>query len=99
MPRRTTQRATHKYGNLYSHMKTTIELPDDLFVAAKKRAADERRPLRELVEEALRARLARRAPVNRRSKPIHWVTAPGGLPPGMDVSDRASMHDWLQRHR
>ena len=78
-------------------MKTTIELPDALFVAAKKRAADERRPLREIVEEALRAKLAERAPAKRRRAPIRWVTAPGGLPPGLDVSDRAAMHGWLRR--
>lgn len=80
-------------------MKTTIELPDALFVAAKKRAADERRPLRELIEEALRAKLAERMPAKRRRAPIRWVTASGGLPPGLDVSDRAAMHDWLRRQR
>lgn len=80
-------------------MKTTIELPDDLFVAAKKRAADERRPLRQIVEEALRAKLAQRTPTARRPKPIRWVTAPGGLPAGMDVSNRAAMHEWLRRKR
>ena len=78
-------------------MKTTIELPDELFVAAKKRAADERRPLREIVEEALRARLAQPRAAKARATPIRWVTAPGGLPAGMDVSSRAAMHDWLQR--
>ncbi|MGH9256183.1 MAG: hypothetical protein ACRD3C_16620 [Vicinamibacterales bacterium] len=29
-------------------MKTTIDLPDELFVAAKKKAAEERRSLRDL---------------------------------------------------
>lgn len=81
------------------HMKTTIELPDALFVAAKKRAADERRPLRELIEEALRAQLTGRRPRTRRPAPIRWVTAPGGLPHGIDVSDRAAMHAALRRDR
>jgi hypothetical protein len=27
------------------------------------------------------------------------VTVQGGLPPGLDVSDRASMHEWLRRQR
>jgi hypothetical protein len=80
-------------------MKTTIELPDALFVAAKKRAADERRPLREIVEEALRARLAEPTPAKRRSARIRWVTAAGGLPPGIDVSNRAAMHAGLRRQR
>jgi len=42
-----------------SHMKTTIELPDELFIAAKKRAAELREPLRALVERGLRAELGR----------------------------------------
>lgn len=81
-------------------MKATVELPDDLVVAAKKRAAEERRPLRELVERGLRAELRGR-PGGRGPRPrgkvvIRWVTAPGGLPPIVDVADRAAMHDALR---
>ncbi|MFM9058498.1 MAG: hypothetical protein ACKOSQ_05185 [Planctomycetaceae bacterium] len=81
-------------------MKTTIELPDDLFVAAKRRAAELREPLRALVERGLRAELGRRTP-RRVGKPrtVRWVTVAGGLPAGLDVADRAAMHDWLQRQR
>ena len=85
---------------MVSHMKTTIELPDDLFIAAKQRAAELREPLRALVERGLRAELGRKSP-RRRAKPrrIRWVTVAGGLPAGVDVADRAAMHDWLQRQR
>jgi len=78
-------------------MKTTIELPDDLLIAAKKRAADLRRPLRALVEEGLRARLAHREK-GRAIKPrkIHWVLVKGGLPPALDLTDRVKMHDWMR---
>ena len=41
-------------------MKTTVEIPDELFVEAKKHAAELRVPLRQLVEEGLRARLSAR---------------------------------------
>jgi hypothetical protein len=82
-------------------MKATVELPDDLVVAAKKKAAELRRPLRELVERGLRAELRREPPArgNRRTgrAAIRWVTAPGGLPRGVDVADRAAMHDALRR--
>ena len=78
-------------------MKTTVELPDDLLIEAKKRAAELRIPLRKLVEEGLRARLARPAGPRRKSrKRIRWITVKGGLPPGLDVSDRGKMSDWLQ---
>ena len=89
----------HKDGKMASHMKTTIELPDDLFVAAKKRAAELRCTLRELVEQGLRLALARRGaerkPARRR---IRWVTVAGGLPFGLDVKSRAGMHDWIRKH-
>jgi len=80
-------------------MKTTIELPDELLIAAKKRAAELRRPLRELVEAGLRQQLAPPR-TNKRTgrKKIRWVTAKGGLPAGVDVTDRTAMHDWLAKH-
>ncbi len=80
-------------------MKTTIDLPDELFVAAKKRAADERRPLRDLVASGLRAELRSPARSRRKGKAIGWVTVKGGLPPGVDVADREAMHEGLRRGR
>ena len=85
----------HKYGKLHNHMKTTVDLPDDLLVAAKKRAAESRSTLRALLERGLRR--------PRRARPaaqpaIRWVTVDGGLPEGLDVADRAAMSDWLRRN-
>jgi len=81
-------------------MKTTIDLPDELLIAAKKRAAEARTTLRALFERGLRRELAqtgrKRGPARGRVK-IRWVTAGGGLPPGLNVADRAAMHDWLRR--
>jgi hypothetical protein len=79
-------------------MKTTIELPDELLIAAKKRAAELRCTLRALIERGLRRELSDRKE-GRKARTIRWVTVPGGLPPGLDPSDRAQMHDWLTRHR
>ena len=82
-------------------MKTTIELPDDLFIAAKRRAAEDRSTLRAIVERGVRAQLQR--PAARRTRAgrsaIRWVTVDGGLPPGLGVQDRAAMHDWLRARR
>jgi hypothetical protein len=81
-------------------MKTTIDLPDELLIAAKQRAAELRCTLRTLIERGLRHELAGRTRSRTRRRPrIRWVTSPGGLPPGLDVRDRAAMHDWLRRHR
>ena len=77
-------------------MKTTFELPDELFVAAKKRAAEQRRSLRDLVTSGIRAELRRPAGAATPAR-IKWVTVSGGLPKGVDVADRDAMHEALQR--
>lgn len=85
---------------MVSCMKTTIEIPDDLLIEAKKRAAETRTTIRALVERGLRRELREQArrPKNR-APAIRWVTAKGGLPPGLDLTDRAKMMDWLGHDR
>jgi len=82
---------------MVSCMKTTVELPDDLLIRAKKHAAETRTPLRVLIERGLRRELAGRARSRSGASPrkIRWVVAPGGLPPGVDVSDRTSLVTWM----
>lgn len=82
-------------------MKTTIELPDDLFIAAKRRAAEDRSTLRAIIERGLRAQLRRPqvGPTRTGRSTIRWVTVDGGVPPGVDLADRAAMHDWLRAPR
>jgi len=77
-------------------MKTTIDVPDDLLIQAKKRAAELRQPLRTLVAEGLRLRLAQPKRGRRKPGKLRLVTVAGGLPPGLDLSDRTKMHEWLQ---
>ena len=81
-------------------MKTTVDLPDDLFIAAKKRAAELCQPLRALIERGLRAELACGAGRRKQGRrTIRWVTVAGGLPPGVDVADRAAMHERIEHVR
>ena len=80
-------------------MKTTIDLPDELLVQAKKRAAESRTTLREIFERGLRRELNGPAGSGRRAPRIRWVTARGGLPEGLEVRDRARMHEWIRRER
>ena len=79
-------------------MKTTVELPDDLFVKAKKRAAERRTTLRDLIERGLRRELAEHGKT-RRPRRITWITVDGGLPPGNDVSNCERLYDWLREER
>jgi hypothetical protein len=84
---------------MVSHMKTTVDLPDDLLIRAKKHAVDSHTPLRVLIERGLRRELAASS-ANRRgqriARKIRWIVTPGGLPPGVDVADRSSLQDWIR---
>lgn len=80
-------------------MKTTIDLPDALLIQAKKRAAESRTTLREIFERGLRRELNGAPGSERRARRIRWVTARGGLPEGLDIGDRAQMHEWIRRER
>lgn len=42
------------YNHILSHMKTTLDLPDDLLIEAKSMAARQRTTLKAIVEHALR---------------------------------------------
>ena len=66
---------------------------DVVLVAAKKAAIDARKPLRALIEEGIRMRLAK-TPGGRPGK-IRWVVAAGGAP--LEVRDREAMYEWLRK--
>ena len=76
--------------------KTTIEIADALFVAAKRHAAGRRTTLRTLIERGLRSELRGAGPTKTPAK-IKWITVDGGLPKQVDVADRAAMIDALRR--
>jgi len=88
-----------EYGDRYCHIKTTIDIPDALMIRAKKKAAELRRPVRELVIEGLQARLDEKPSQQAVKQPvtIRWVTHPGGPPPDVDLSDRTSMQKLFER--
>ncbi|MGH9541729.1 MAG: hypothetical protein ACRD2H_07585 [Terriglobales bacterium] len=85
-------------------MKTTVEIPDELFVAAKKAAAERRWSLKRLIEVALRkelnggraqrkistAEFLRR--LERHTQRLAWNSE-------LDLSSRESMHAWLERQK
>ncbi len=66
--RKTSLTVLWEYGKL-ARMKTTLEIPDDLFREAKARAALEGRKLKDLVADGLRATLSGRvAPAKPRKR-------------------------------
>jgi hypothetical protein len=76
-------------------MKTTVDLPDRLLIAAKQLAAEERRPLKDVMAEGLRRVLEQSAPAHVREPRFRWVTAKGGVPP--ETADREAMQSWMSR--
>ena len=77
-------------------MRTTIRIDDRLLAEAKAQAARSGRTLAAVVEDALRAELARR---QRRGldRPPKLPTSRGGrLQPGVDLDDSAALLDLME---
>ena len=74
-------------------MRTTVDINDELFRKAKKKAADEGVPFREVVEAALRDFLD-----GNKGKPeyrLQWRPEKGRLQPGVDLNSRVSLFDLM----
>jgi hypothetical protein len=80
-------------------MKTTVDLPESLLREWKKKAAEEGTTLREMWEALLSSALRPTRPPRVRKRKIRWVTAPGGLPPGLGISSRERMWEWFRTDR
>ncbi|HEU0074525.1 MAG TPA: DUF6364 family protein [Dehalococcoidia bacterium] len=72
-------------------MRTTINLDDELLKEAKMAAAATGRSLTELVEEALRERLALRKASSERQRVSLRTFKGEGLRPGVDLDDSAAL--------
>jgi|HubBroStandDraft_2_1064218.scaffolds.fasta_scaffold2213217_1 hypothetical protein len=78
-------------------MRTTIRLDDHLLIEAKERAARQGLTLTAVIEQALRESFSRRndLPPRRLVKLPTW--GHGGLRPGVDLDDSASLLDLMER--
>jgi hypothetical protein len=78
-------------------MRTTIEIADELYRQAKRRAADRGVTLREIVEAALRGFLSGgRRPAGYK---LEWRTDRGRVLPGVDLDDRDALFDLMDGRR
>jgi hypothetical protein len=77
-------------------MRTTVRLPDDLMKAVKRRSLDSGRTLAGFIEDALRAALARKSRRAPRSPARLPTYGSGGLLPGVDLDDAASLLDLME---
>jgi hypothetical protein len=77
-------------------MRTTLQIDDDLYRAAKTAAAESGRTLTSVVEDALRIALLKAAPGSQQ-EPINLpVFSMGGPLPGVDLDDTAALIDIME---
>jgi hypothetical protein len=84
----TTDTMRHNYG---MSVRTTIDLPDDLYELIRRRAASDRTSVRALVVGAVERRYGRRA----RRKPVLERPVPGAGKPGPLCPDTENPYDLL----
>ena len=78
-------------------MRTTIRLDDQLLSDAKALAASTGRSLTAVIEDALRAMLARRQASSKRD-PVRLKTVAGELLPGVDLDDSAGLLEIMEEY-
>ena len=74
-------------------MRTTVEINDELLRQIKRLAADERIPLKQIVERALRELVGRRRPAQH-GYLLKWRPESGRLRPGGPIQDPGGPLDW-----
>ncbi|MEN6506640.1 MAG: type II toxin-antitoxin system VapB family antitoxin [Planctomycetaceae bacterium] len=78
-------------------MRTTLDLSDSLLQRAKELAARTGRPLREIVEDALRESLSRESQVSSGKRVrLPVSTQAPGLCPGVDLDHTSSLLDLME---
>jgi hypothetical protein len=78
-------------------MRTTVDIQDDLLIQLKQRAARSRRPLRELIEDAIRASLAMSEEARDRTDSPRVVTFKGrGVRRGVNLDSMRELLDIME---
>jgi hypothetical protein len=80
---------------MLKHMRTTINLPDELILQAKKAALEADTTLTEIIGDALREALAKRRRKEPRKEFKLITYGKGGLQPGVDLDDTSALLDLM----
>lgn len=83
---------------MYVCMRTTIRLPEDLLQSAKLLAVQSGRTLTAVIEEALRAALASASAPQKVAVSLPTYGS-GGVRPGVDLDDTASLLELMEEGR
>lgn len=82
---------------MFSCMRTTVRLDDDLFKKVKQYAAEEGMTLTAVLRQALRELLARRRALKDRERVPLPTFCGDGLQPGVDLDDAAALLELMER--
>ena len=82
---------------MFGCVRTTIDINDVLFRAAKRKAAEQGTSLRDLIEAALRQHLGKTKPGA--GYTLQWRPESGRLQPGVDLTDRDALFDIMDGRR
>ena len=78
-------------------VRTTVDISDDLLIELKRVAAERRRPLRELIEDAIRASLAKQAEPHQQAKSSRVLTFRGrGVQRGVNLDSMRELLDIME---
>jgi len=78
-------------------MRTTLTLDDDVLKAARRRAREQDRPLKDVINEALRQGLAIGETLPASTYTFRLKTVEGRVLPGVDLADRDKLFDLMDR--
>ncbi len=78
-------------------MRITLTLDDDLMRLARRRANDLDRPLKDVINDALRDGLTQSDRQRRDSYRFQLKTVAGRTLPGVDLTDRDKLFDLMER--
>jgi len=81
--------------DMLRHMRTTINLPDELILRAKKAALDADTTLTAVISNALREALAKRSQKATKKKFKVITYGKGGTYPGVDLDDTSAVLDLM----
>jgi len=77
-------------------MRTTININDSLLQSVKRRAAENHSTLTAVIEDALRLSLSMKAKMPRTNELKIPTSGKGGLQPGVDLDDTATLTDRME---
>jgi metal-responsive CopG/Arc/MetJ family transcriptional regulator len=78
-------------------MRTTVDITDDLLIELKRVAAERRRPLKELIEDAIRSSLAQGKEPQQRKESQRVVTFRGrGVQHGVNLDSMRELLDIME---